>query len=251
MITRTLAKTKMATFTILVPHPDPNFNGFPIPKGTGFFISKEGYFITARHVLECKKGKDAVLQDPVQIRLTKPEVIPSPQITGVTIVKDWPRYDLVLLRAEFSAVQKQEYFKHKDCFDFVEIDFNVVPEGTEVYSFGYTLPKIELHKQPHFMVGFHFYCPRVTSAIISSHYEVIGPIFGAGFPKYYVIDKALVYGNSGGPIIVQETGKAVSVCVRFQPVAIRQNKNVRIMVPSLYGITSSLKNIENELRDLI
>ncbi len=65
-----------------------------------------------------------------------------------------------------------------------------------------------------------------------------------------MIDKALNYGNSGGPIIVEETGKVISVCTQFQPVLIPQQKGF-IMTPSLYGITSSFKNIEKDLTELI
>jgi len=45
MITETLESTKKATFTVLIPHPDPRFKGFPTPNGTCFFISEEGFFL--------------------------------------------------------------------------------------------------------------------------------------------------------------------------------------------------------------
>jgi len=66
--------------------------------------------------------------------------------------------------------------------------------------------------------------------------------------RYYVIDKALNYGNSGGPIVVQETGRVVALCSRFQPVKIPQGGDINVSIPSLYGVATSLKNIEEELK---
>ncbi len=68
-------------------------------------------------------------------------------------------------------------------------------------------------------------------------------------PKVYVLDKALNYGNSGGPIVAAETGKVHAFCSRFQPVAIPQNhiqdqqgNPTMIYIPSLYCVVSSLAN---------
>jgi len=248
MIVNTLTNTKKATFAILVPHPDPKFKGFPVPRGTGFFVSKEGYFITARHVLQ---KDNTTFYDPKKVRLIKPEIPYMDTIDNISVIDDWPEFDLILLKVDFNKNKNKRGFEGKNGFDFIEIDFNVMPEGTEVYSFGYPLPEIQILGSQQLMVGFHYFCPRTTSAIISSHYDIIGPLFGQKFPRYYVIDKALNYGNSGGPIVVQETGKVISVCVRFQPVRIPQKGDVQITIPSLYGVTSSLKNIERELREYI
>jgi len=60
--------------------------------------------------------------------------------------------------------------------------------------------------------------------------------------KIYVLDKALNYGNSGGPIIAVATGHVQALCSRFQPVMIPQphlkdqkGKPPYIVIPSLYG----------------
>lgn len=250
MIRNTLANTKNATFAVIVPHPDPELHGFPYPKGTAFFVSRQGYFVTARHVLE-KSESDKTLYNGTAISLTNPEKIAS-LIDGISIIRDWPDFDLVLLKADWEKNKSKAAFQGKTGFDFLEIDFNVIAEGTPVYAFGYPLPEFRIQGNEKLTVGFHFFCPRVTSAILSSHYEFIGSMRRESrFPKFYIIDKALNYGNSGGPIIVQETGKVVSVCVRFQPVRIRQDRETTVVVPSLYGIASSLTNIENDLEEII
>lgn len=244
MITETLEHTKKATFTVLIPHPNPKFKGFPTPNGTCFFISKDGFFLSARHVFK-------TIQDFSKVILTKPEVIPPPHINNIEIVRDWKEYDLILLRADFDANKNKHYFNNKNGFDFIEPEFDIIPEGTKAYSFGYPLPKIQVEENSKVMFGFHYYCPRTTSFIVSSHFDIIGPIMGQKFPIHYAIDKALNYGNSGGPIVLQESGKVFSVCSRFQPVDVPQKSGATIGLPSLYGITTSLKNIEADLKEYL
>jgi len=98
---------------------------------------------------------------------------------------------------------------------------------------------------------------RVTSAIISSTREHHGSLVTQTSPRFYVIDKALNYGNSGGPIVLTETGRVIAVCVRFQPVAIAQGVDPatqqprQVVIPSLYGVTTSLRNIATTLTPII
>lgn len=68
-------------------------------------------------------------------------------------------------------------------------------------------------------------------------------------PKVYVLDKALNYGNSGGPIVSVETGHVHALCSRFQPVFVPQPQLRQpdgsmpvIAVPSLYGVVTRLDN---------
>lgn len=75
-------------------------------------------------------------------------------------------------------------------------------------------------------------------------------------PKVYVLDKALNYGNSGGPIVATETGRVHALCSHFQSVFVPQhhlkdtNGNpMQVMLPSLYGVVSSLSN--RQILDLL
>jgi len=250
MIRSSLPNTKSATFAGLVPHPDARLQGFPTPHGTGFFVSKDGYFITARHVLE-KESVNKTLYNFSEIFLTKPEQL-AWDVSNLSIVKDWPKWDLALLKADWEKSKSNAAFRGKDGFDFLEIDFSVVPEGTQVYAFGYPLPDIRVVGNQRMMIGFHYFCPRATSAMISSHDYIIGTLRGRlSFPEYYVIDKALNPGNSGGPIVGGETGKAIAVCQALQKFRLPQESGVEVEVPSLYGIAVSLKNIENDLRQFL
>jgi len=49
MIKQSLATTKEATFCVELPNR--NQHGMPSPTGTGFFVSPDGWFITAAHVI--------------------------------------------------------------------------------------------------------------------------------------------------------------------------------------------------------
>lgn len=260
MITKTLEQTKRATFSVLIPHPNPDYKDFPTPNGTGFFFDSRGYFITARHVVQKMdpQGKPILdtagipeLFDIAKLRLSQPG-IEFTEVDGLSLVSDFPQFDLVILKADFNKNKAKKSFQNKLSFEHIDIEFGIVPEGEKVYAFGYPLAEHEVKQNPAqqgVMVGTHTYFPRTTSLIVSSHHDKVGFSIISGFPKYYVIDKALNYGNSGGPIVVEETGKAVSVCTRFQPVVIRQAQG-QVQIPSLYGITVSLKNIEKEVRAL-
>jgi hypothetical protein len=57
--------------------------------------------------------------------------------------------------------------------------------------------------------------------------------------------------NSGGPVVLQETGEAIGVAVRFQPVRVRQSSDSFVTIPSLYGAASSVRNLEAYIRQTV
>lgn len=231
-----------------MPSTVPKYKGFPSPAGTGFFISADGYFITASHVLKGVSSGDKLKLSQPELELLKQGTKP---LEYVDIVKIWPQLDIALLKVSFEKNSENSLLTNKAEFDYLDIDFEDCLDGTPVYSYGFPLPEVQITGNERLMIGIEFLCPRVTSAIISSHYDAIGPIMSTTLPKWYVIDKALNYGNSGGPIVRSETGKAIAVCVKFQPVSIRQMQNISVSVPSLYSIGSSLGNIEHEIKNLV
>jgi S1-C subfamily serine protease len=251
LIRNSIEKTKKSTFLVRVPSLIPEHRGFPFPNGTGFFISGSGYFITANHVLESVSSGEKLMMDQPELEGR------GYQLKHIDIVERWPHFDIALLKVDFGKNSNNPLLGGRTEFYYLDIDFENCLDGTPVYSYGFPLPEVNLSeikiKQGTATVtfGFEFLCPRVTSAIVSSNYAAIGPITGPALPKWYVIDKALNYGNSGGPIILMETGKVIAVCARFQPVSIRQAANIRVTVPSLYSIASSLANIKSAIKNII
>lgn len=254
MIRNSIERTKKSTFLVRVPSTEPKHKGFPSPIGTGFFISADGYFVTAGHVLKGVSGGDTLKLSQPELELMKRDTNP---LEHIDIVAIWSQFDIALLKVNFEKNSNNPLLTNKTGFDYLDIDFEDCLDGTPVYSYGFPLPKVNLSEikikqgTATLTLGLEYLCPRVTSAIISSHYDAIGPIRSEALPKWYVIDKALNYGNSGGPIICSETGRAIAVCARFQPVSIPQMQNVRVSVPSLYSIASSLANIKDDIKKLI
>ena len=237
IIRNTVNHTKEATYVVHIPKTELDF---PFPNGTGFFISSEGYFITANHVI---KG----VRNFSKVRFSQPD---GAHVLNITLITQWENYDLALLKANFEANKDRETFKDRDGFPFLEIDFDEKIEGTPVYVYGYPLPEVKLVGRSNgLMIGTIGFCPRVTSAVISSKYDMIRASRSENDPKIYAIDKPLAYGNSGGPLILTESGKVFAVAVRFQPISIPQSSQSIIKVPTTYGIVSLLANIESELKD--
>jgi S1-C subfamily serine protease len=70
VIQKTLATTQLATFSVQLP--DKKQHGMPTPAGTGFFVSPDGWFVTAAHVIaENGRSEGPVRSDLDQIWLMK------------------------------------------------------------------------------------------------------------------------------------------------------------------------------------
>lgn len=120
-----------------------------------------------------------------------------------------------------------------------------------MYAFGYPLNYTEAWTTDDGgqSLGLVSHRPRVTSAIVASTLDLSGPVSWPGPPTQYVLDKALNRGNSGGPIVAQDTGRVHALCSRFQPMMEPQHHLKEpgkpmpfIRIPSLYGVVASLGN---------
>lgn len=239
---------KAATFSIMFP--DHQKAGMPFPNGTGFFVSTDGWFVTAAHVV---KNPDGSLRDVKNAWLMKEPagqlgLVAMCQFIELSFIDD--ALDIALFRVDFERNRPKEWLENLSGFPHLEVAKADIDDGDLVYSFGYPLSNTQLTQStPGMSVGFTELCPRLTSAIISSGIDKTGMIMTNDDIKVYVLDKALNYGNSGGPIISAETGKVVAYCSRFQPVVIPQNhlkdnsgNSLQIMIPSLYGVVTRLSN---------
>jgi hypothetical protein len=236
MIRRTLRQTQSATFAIVLPDNDERLQ----PFGTGFFASPDGWFVTARHVLERDDGN--MRDDLDELRLIKEIRNPPPQfLDKAHLDYENSDADLALLKFDFSDHASKAFLERRTTFPHLEVSRRTLEEGEPVYSFGYPLSDFAWTAQPGVEVGESRLSPRTTSAIIASTVEFTQSltIHGAA-PGDYVLDKALNYGNSGGPIIASETGAVHAACTRFQPVDIPQEDDTFVWIPSLYGVATSL-----------
>jgi serine protease Do len=158
--------------------------------------------------------------------------------------------DFALIHVDFAANANKAHLVGKSAFPFIEVSSGQLEDGDPVYSFGYPLSTANLvASNPQFTIGHVGLAPRVTSAIVSATMERTQLVSTAGDVKVYVLDKALNYGNSGGPIVAAESGQVHAFCSRFQPVMVpqpqirdKENNQLAVMIPSLYGIVSSLSN---------
>jgi serine protease Do len=159
-----------------------------------------------------------------------------------------PAFDLALLKLEFDTNADKEHLKGLSEFPHLTVSSRELDEGEPVYSFGYPLSDYQIIKdEPNGTAGFASHCPRTTSAVVASTMDTTRMVSSTADPKVYVLDKALNYGNSGGPIVSVDTGHVHALCSRFQPVHFRQphiknpdGSEVYVRIPSLYGVVSAL-----------
>ena len=228
----TLHATKIATFAVLLP--DQAQDGLLTPHGTAFLVSPDGYLVTARHVVADDSGN--IRSDISQMHLMK-EMEPGkavPPLQGVSLIHEDASVDLALLKLDSKGLP------------FLTISTRVLDDGEPVYAFGYPLSSGEMvYQDKNVSVGQTTLVPRTTSAVVAAHRESHGMIVTGGDPQVYGLDKALNYGNSGGPIVATRDGRVHAVCSRFQPVPIGQPPGVGVpvvLIPSLYCVVSRVSD---------
>jgi len=228
----------------------------PVPTGTGFFVSPDGWFVTAAHVITENNAPDGNVRSDIakgwlmkETRLS--DGVPGAMCQSVAVGHVLPRLDFALLKVDFRANSDKAWLSGKSAFPSLRVSRHELQEGESVYSFGYPLSTAVSRTVGQFVVGSASLCPRVTSAIISSTLDETRMMMSDGDIRRYVLDKVLNYGNSGGPVIATMTGHVHAFCSKFQPVYVPQShlldksgNPMHVMIPSLYGIVTSLANQE-------
>lgn len=230
--------------------------------GLVFFVSPDGWFVTAAHVITENEKPNRPHREDISkgclIKESPPGEFVSAMCQGISFEFIDHQTDFALLKVDWNSNLRKHWLKGKTEFPYIEVSIRELDEGEPVYAYGYPLPSdLFFKKMQGFSIGSVSLCERVTSAIISALYEKSEMISSSDDPKVYVLDKALNYGNSGGPIVANSTGKVYAFCSRFQPVIIPQphirdknGKYFNIKIPSLYGVVSRLSN-RNIVENLI
>jgi serine protease Do len=224
----TLAHTKRATFAVVVKGAKEEA---PNPVGTGFFVSEEGLFATAAHVVE----------DVTPLRLSKESGGGADPSIGVE--REYVFYDRDADFALLQGIPDRDREGEFGRFTWLRPSELVLDEADPVYAFGYPLTEFgaipftpdQLHEilgdgpadllskigpSQVFSLPNWVLSPRTTSAIVASEIafsRTFDPRGDNDRRDLYVLDKALNYGNSGGPILATKTGHAMRSALRFSP----------------------------------
>jgi serine protease Do len=269
MIRKTLAHTKTATYSVGMLRSEQNEGVLPV--GTGFFVGP-GLFATANHVIASGGQPHSVITEEavgvhaasmriadvlftdadadfallrVALSLDQQKVLelPAPLKVSTRLLEEGePVYSFGYPLAQLRAPLR---FSLKEARRFG------LPVDDLVGEAGEPLTDYDIDEdRPIFALMTHNLSPRTTSAVVASrreYFSLIGDLSADALgpraderDKFYVTDKALNYGNSGGPIVATETGKVHAVCTKFQPVSVPQVDGGSVMIPSLYGVVTRL-----------
>jgi len=142
MIRKTLPSAQAATFSILMP--DKAAHDFPRPTGTGFFVSPDGFFVTARHVVT-DHSTGTARDDLDKSVLMKEMRINRPDLSGMC---QWPELvfedvatDIAVLSVDFKRNADKDWLAGRSEFPFLPVSTRLLEEGEPVYAFGYPLPE--------------------------------------------------------------------------------------------------------------
>lgn len=186
-------------------------------KGTGFWVSEDGYVVTARHVVKPTDGKVKELFVALPIPpVDGPAVMRGIfQVTRASIVAEDAANDLVLVKTEINPFRDQmkpmmklgnreiSYQKHA----IAQLDPNRPKEGTQIVVTGYPLD------EPVTVTNVGYLA--TAWGINSDSVRTLTPS-ATGISNVYLADMRINHGNSGGPVYSAETGFVIGVCVAFK-----------------------------------
>ncbi|HEV2862886.1 MAG TPA: S1C family serine protease [Pyrinomonadaceae bacterium] len=221
-------------------------------RGSGFFINRDGYVITARHVVtppdlppHAQRGRQFIgiafpdIDNPGGLQLRA-----SFQLIGFEVVGEDARHDLALLKLRQNPFKEPRVQLTNQPGGVKSIEIDVVtlslkrPEdGEPIAASGYPLNIPSLVTTS----------GGVASAWAYDEQEVQLPGHPQGlrFPDFadvYLADLTVNHGNSGGPVYSVSSGAVIGVCVaaRFVPVQgppnipLSYNSGISLVVPSKY-----------------
>lgn len=124
MIRNTLLKTQQATFCVELPSAE--HHGMPVPTGTGFFVSPDGWFVTAAHVITSNnEANGPVRGDLNQVWLTKetrvPAGMPGSMCQAVSFGHILPNLDFALLKVDYAANANKAWLSGQSEFPYIEV----------------------------------------------------------------------------------------------------------------------------------
>src|SRR5690242_11179789 len=120
MIRRTLSSTQAATFSILLP--DSSRQGLPTPAGTGFFVSGDGLFVTARHVVvDRDNGEPRSDIDAAWLQKERRSFDGGAMCQWPELVWEDKETDVALLKVDFRRNAPKDWLKDQQSFPYLRV----------------------------------------------------------------------------------------------------------------------------------
>jgi len=246
-VSEILDTIKESTFIVLPIRPlsgQDSPESMIYPEGTGFFISGNGLFLTANHVVKGITDFSNIRLQGIRWDMDEPYI---PKILShIKVVRRWIEFDLALLSIDFEKNKKEgkDFLIPLSEFPHLDVTYLEQDENTPIYLAGQRPTDVHLYKSEGILVQTQKINPRIVSSCIISRDAYIGSAQKSEKPKYYAIDTLAYKGNSGSPVVVQSNGKVCAVVTNSQLEGIHYSKKNGNLSKE-YCLASSIKNIEN------
>ena len=156
----------------LIDLPSDLNKGLPTPAGTGFFVSSDGWFATAAHVVMHGEGESAKVRDNVNqawlMKESRPGQKPGDMCQYVELKHVDSKNDFALIKVDFAKNSNKAWLQGKTQFPYILTLVLRFGGGRARLSTGYPLSMAKSFEMPGATVGIVEHSPRVTSAIVSS-----------------------------------------------------------------------------------
>ncbi len=226
-----ISEIRQSVFAVIIERVNPQQGEQRAQvAGTGFFVSNDGYFVTADHVINLDHGRPAgrlrEIKDKIMIAQIQPDGRSVSVVGPMQVVVENRTKDYAILKAPDTLPKVQKY---------LDIDLTARFEGEEVSICGYPLASSNQDPQSG-QILLDIYIRVSAGILMCQRLDNLTQILEVDFP--------ILPGNSGGPLIATTSRRVLGLATATNTVP---GPNGTPM--GMFGICTDIRELQEDLRN--